>query len=849
MPGNLDLALRIRADLGNAKRNLDQLERELQQVGRASRGAARQTGQAARGVDRVAAASQRSSRRLRQTRMELGRLEGSAGRAAQRLSGLYLALGGIGAAQVLRGIVQAGLEIEALEQRFTFAAGSIAAGAREMAFVREQADRLGISFSGAAQGYSSLAAASRGTNIGIAETREIFLGIAEAATVLRFDAGQLQGALTAVEQIISKGKVTAEELRGQLGERLPGAVQIMARALGIGTQELDKMLEQGQLTSDALVPFARQLREDFADSIPDAADSAAASFARLGNAIERLQQSIAASGLLDWLAQVTDRLTDAVDKAERLGPAVDAVFGGDRDASGPSDIVAEIAALARADPAAADARLAELEDTAAAASRRVTELTTELQALGEPGLVDLEFFDRRRLQSQLGLARSIFQAIVRQVADAREAVSAGELDLLRAAAAPPPGATAAGPDAAASARVKAEERANAAILRLRRQQTDAYFRIGVDAVEREERRRIEALRRIDELEAAGADPGRAETARLAVERRTAAAISNIRKRELREAVENENRLAARRRQARDEALDDLADIERGLLGPYDRAVAEVEAWRASTVAAFEAAGLSATEYGATVDREVAERLAGAARDEADRRLRESRRWQDGAARAFRDYAEEAADAGRAAENAVTGGLRSMEDALVRFATTGKLEFSDLVNSIVADLARLAIRQAITAPLAGALFGALFAGGGPAASGFTTGGIGHEGGIAGRLTRRRQVPAWLFAGAPRLHGGGIAGGLRAGEVPAILRRGEGVFTPEQLRALGGIAREPAPIEVNITNNGTPQQYRVERQFSPDERRQIVSIFAEDMIEGGDTARATEARLGAAPAART
>ena len=845
---DLQLALRIRADLRQAVQQLNRLERELRDTGGAAQATGKQATGAARGVDRLGNEAGQATRRL-------DRMDRSAAGVTRRLGGLYLALGGIGAAAALRGLVEAGLEIEALEQRFAFASGSIAAGAQDLQFVRREADRLGIAFGAAAQGYSSLAAAARGTNVTGAETREIFLGVTEAAAVLRLSSAEVEGALRAVEQIMSKGTLQAEEIRGQLGERIPGAFQIAARAMGVTTAELNKMLELGQVASDEFLPrFGAQLRKEFAEGVPDAADSASASFARLGNAIERLQQSVAKSGLLDWLVRVTDRLTDAVDKAERLGPALDAILlGGERDTSGPSGIVAEIEALARSDPAAAEARLAELESTAQAASRRVTELSAELRALGEPGPIDIDFFDRRKLETQLGLARSVFQSVIEQLSAARAAVSAADLarlgEAVRSLSAAPAASPAASPaDAGAEAREKAEERANAAIEQLRTGHEDRLARIGLDAAQRIERDRIEALRRIDELEAEGGDPEAAAEARLAADRRYFRELEQLQLGQLRKAVEAEDRKAAAAAGARRDALDDLAAIERGLLGPYERAVAEVEAWRDATVAAFEEAGLSAGEYGEAVGRAVSERLAEAAEEEADRRLRASQNWRDGAVRALQDYAAEAADAGQAAEDAVTGGLRSMEDALVEFVRTGKLSFSSLVDSIVADLARIAIRQSITGPLATAL-GSLFSGGGGGVD-FTGGheaiGVGHSGGIAGQFARQRYgVPPGIFAGAPRYHRGGIAGALRSDEVPAILRKGETVRTPAQERAL---AMWPAELEINIENTGTPQRYRAERTFSPLDRRQIVNIVAEDMAEGGDTARAAQGRFGLArPAA--
>jgi lambda family phage tail tape measure protein len=100
----------------------------------------------------------------------------------------------------------------------------------------------------------------------------------------------------------------------------------------------------------------------------------------------------------------------------------------------------------------------------------------------------------------------------------------------------------------------------------------------------------------------------------------------------------------------------------------------------------------------------------------------SRDWQDGAVRALEAYADASMNAAALAEQAFTNGFQSMEDALVDFVMTGKTSFSDLIESMISDLARLAIQQSITGPLAKAAssfdWSKLFSGGASSGSAST-----------------------------------------------------------------------------------------------------------------------------------
>lgn len=142
------------------------------------------------------------------------------------------------------------------------------------------------------------------------QAKDVFESIAKASAVMGLSAEQSGGVLLALQQMISKGTVQAEELRGQLGERLPGAFQIAAKAMGVTTAELGKMLEQGQVVADDFLPkFARALNESLGGAAEKAADRLDAAVNRFGNAWDRLKQAAGDSGVSKAMANEMSALT------------------------------------------------------------------------------------------------------------------------------------------------------------------------------------------------------------------------------------------------------------------------------------------------------------------------------------------------------------------------------------------------------------------------------------------------------------------------------------------------------------------------------------------------------------
>ena len=103
---------------------------------------------------------------------------------------------------------------------------------------------------------------------------------------------RLQGILLATSQVFSKGKVQAEELRGQIGERLPGAFALFAKAVGKTPAELDKALERGEVTVEDFVTFTKQLFEQFGENAQVIRDAPENAGARLEKALGDLQRNV-----------------------------------------------------------------------------------------------------------------------------------------------------------------------------------------------------------------------------------------------------------------------------------------------------------------------------------------------------------------------------------------------------------------------------------------------------------------------------------------------------------------------------------------------------------------------------
>lgn len=238
--------------------------------------------------------------------------------ATSAMSGLIAT---IASGALAKALWDAGVKAQQLEMAFKAIAGTGAAA--EMAFVRAEANRLGQSLPVVSDAYKGILASSKGSNLEGENTRKIFSAVMEATTALGLSADQTQGSLYAISQMMSKGKVNAEELRQQLGERLPGAVPLFAKAMGVTTAQLDAMLQRGEVGTDALIKFADVLHEKYGTAAESAADGAIGAQNRLATAWYDLKVAVSNSGFLDQAAGYMRQLAAAINDPATRAAIVD----------------------------------------------------------------------------------------------------------------------------------------------------------------------------------------------------------------------------------------------------------------------------------------------------------------------------------------------------------------------------------------------------------------------------------------------------------------------------------------------------------------------------------------------
>ena len=225
--------------------------------------------------------------------------------------------------------IRANAAMAQVEARLLAVSGDANQVGKDIKYLTNLAMSMGLEFVGTAKSFSRFNAAAMGTALEGDKAKTVFEGISRAGAALRLSGVEMEGIFRAVEQMMSKGTVQAEELRGQLGERLPGAFRLAAEAMGVNTIELNKMLKNGEVLAEDMLPkLSALLEKTFGPRAASNADTLAGAWNNLITQFTLFANEVNDSiGLTDALVAVIKDLTEGMKDLAGDVAAVIEVFG------------------------------------------------------------------------------------------------------------------------------------------------------------------------------------------------------------------------------------------------------------------------------------------------------------------------------------------------------------------------------------------------------------------------------------------------------------------------------------------------------------------------------------------
>jgi tape measure domain-containing protein len=218
---------------------------------------------------------------------QVGQLRKAAGGVAEYVAELNLAKGALGG--VSKDIVEYNQNLD---------------------FAREISKKYAIRLTDVVKGLTGVTAAAKANNLTVKQTQAIYEGITVSGVAAGKSQEDLQALFLATTQVLSKGKASAEEISGQIGERIPGAVAKFAAANKISLQELAEQFKKGEVTIAKFVRFTEQQGEDYAEvaealatgpekagvrlqiALDEASEAYGGFFLKTGSGIQGLQKKI-----------------------------------------------------------------------------------------------------------------------------------------------------------------------------------------------------------------------------------------------------------------------------------------------------------------------------------------------------------------------------------------------------------------------------------------------------------------------------------------------------------------------------------------------------------------------------
>lgn len=239
------------------------------------------------------------------------------------------ALPGLGAAFAIGAVNNINQQLVATDTALNAVSGSAEGYASNLKFLEQLTEEQGRNMRDVGPQFTSVLASAKGS-IGNEGTQDLFRGLTKYGTVMGLDAEAMKGSMRAISQMFSKDKIQAEEAQGQLAERLPAAMQLLAEANHTDVKGLREQMQKGALDPKKVLPEMARIMERLAEengAYAKALQSTRVAQGRMNREFERSVKIFALGGfdkgMHDFFDTMATGMRDAEPFIKALGGAFD----------------------------------------------------------------------------------------------------------------------------------------------------------------------------------------------------------------------------------------------------------------------------------------------------------------------------------------------------------------------------------------------------------------------------------------------------------------------------------------------------------------------------------------------
>lgn len=238
------------------------------------------------------------------------------------------ALPGLGAAFAIGAVNQINQQLVAANTALEAVSGSAEGYASNLKFLETLTEEQGRNMRDVAPQFNSILASAQGA-IGNQGTQDLFRGVMKYGTVMGLDQEAMKGSLRAISQMFSKDKIQAEEAQGQLAERLPAAMQLLAQANGTDVKGLREQMQKGSLDPKKILPQMAKIMEELAEkngAYAKALESTRVAQGRMNRQFERSVRIFAEGGFDKGIRDFFNTMATGMQKSEPMIKALGGAF-------------------------------------------------------------------------------------------------------------------------------------------------------------------------------------------------------------------------------------------------------------------------------------------------------------------------------------------------------------------------------------------------------------------------------------------------------------------------------------------------------------------------------------------